>query len=203
MLVKDRAASGIGASTLPRVWHSIDWKATAHRVRNLRRRIYRASQLQQPNRVRSLMKLMLRSRANLYAAVRRVTQDNPGKRTPGVDGQLARTATERDQLIQQMGRYTLGRVKPTRRIYIPKRNGKTRPLAFPVWSTEWLKRWSKMRLNQAGKRGLSPTVMASVLDEARMMPFSIPGRVYVQVASAPGFWMPISKARLTKSAIRF
>src|SRR5260364_225993 len=82
MLVKDRAASGIGASTLPRVWHSIDWKATAHRV----------------------MKLMLRSRANLYAAVRRVTQDNPGKRTPGVDGQLARTATERDQLIQQMGR---------------------------------------------------------------------------------------------------
>ncbi|CCD30104.1 putative RNA-directed DNA polymerase [Candidatus Glomeribacter gigasporarum BEG34] len=131
MLVKDRAASGIGASTLPRVWHSIDWKATAHRVRNLRRRIYRASQLQQPNRVRSLMKLMLRSRANLYAAVRRVTQDNPGKRTPGVDGQLARTATERDQLIQQMGRYTLGRVKPTRRIYIPKRNGKTRPLGIP------------------------------------------------------------------------
>src|SRR5260363_63040 len=91
MLVKDRAASGIGASTLPRVWHSIDWKATAHRVRNLRRRIYRASQLQQPNRVHSLMKLMLRSRANLYAAVRRVTQDNPGKRTPGVDGQLAHT----------------------------------------------------------------------------------------------------------------
>lgn len=131
MLVKDRAPLGIGASTRARVWHSIDWKATAHRVRNLRRRIDRASQLQQPNQVRSLMKLMLRSRANLYASVRRVTQDNPGKRTPGVDGQLASTATERDQLIHQMSRYTLHRVKPTRRIYIPKRNGKTRPLGIP------------------------------------------------------------------------
>src|SRR5260363_267964 len=169
MLVKDRAASGIGASTLPRLWHSIDWKATAHRVRNLRRRIYRASQLQQPNRVRSLMKLMLRSRANLYSAVRRVTQDNPGNRTPGVDGQLARTATERDQLIQQMGRYTLGRVKPTRRIYIPKRNGKPRRLGIPVLVNQVAKALLKKAFDPAGKRGLSPTVMASVLDEARMM----------------------------------
>lgn len=132
MIVKDRAQCGIGASTPPHgVWHSIDWKATAQRVRNLRRRIYRASQLQQPNRVRSLMKLMLRSRANLYASVRRVTQDNPGRKTPGIDGQLACTVAERDQLIHQMGNYTLDQVKPTRRIIIPKRNGKLRPLGIP------------------------------------------------------------------------
>src|SRR5260364_360041 len=59
--------------------------------------------------------------------------------------------------------------------------------AFPVWSTEWLKRWSKMRLNQAGKRGLSPTVMASVLDEARMMPFSIPGRALIHAWLKAGY----------------
>ena len=77
--MKDRAASGIGATTAQVDWHSLDWKLVNKRVRNLRRRIYRMSQQQQWNRVRSLMKLMLRSYANVLWSVRRVTQLNAGR----------------------------------------------------------------------------------------------------------------------------
>jgi len=64
MTMKDRAKKGIGVDSPRDQWQSIDWKAMRQRVRNLRYRIYRATQEQAWNKVRSLMKLMLRSEAN-------------------------------------------------------------------------------------------------------------------------------------------
>ena len=84
-------------------WTSIDWGQVKKRVRNLRQRIYRATQNGQWNRVRSLMKLMLRSYSNLLLSVRRVTQENQGRRTAGLDGQTALTAEQRVQLVNQLG----------------------------------------------------------------------------------------------------
>jgi RNA-directed DNA polymerase len=129
--VKDRVLKDIGATTSVVDWATINWKSVRKRVRNLRQRIYRATQNQQWNRVRSLMKLMLRSFSNLLLAIRRVTQENQGKQTPGIDGQKALTPTEREKLVLVMQQYTPWQVRPTKRVYIPKANGKRRPLGIP------------------------------------------------------------------------
>lgn len=82
--------------------------------------------------VRSLMKLMLRSYSNLLLSVRRVTQENQGKQTAGIDGQTALTNDERVKLVTQMKEHSLWKVRPTKRVYIPKANGKRRPLGIPT-----------------------------------------------------------------------
>jgi len=130
--VKDRDLTVIGAKEPLQDWASIDWKAAKKRVKNLRQRIYRATQNGQWNKVRSLKKLMLRSYSNLLLSVRRVTQENRGKRTAGLDGQRALTPKERVTMVNDMQRYTVWQVKPTKRIYIPKANStKQRPLGIP------------------------------------------------------------------------
>jgi RNA-directed DNA polymerase len=82
------------------------------------------------------MKLMLRSYFNLLLAVRRVTQQNQGKRTAGIDNRLALTLKARLALVRNMGKYTLWKAKPTRRRYIPKagKPGQLRPLSIPTIS---------------------------------------------------------------------
>lgn len=69
----------------PTDWNRVNWRETNRAVRNLRQRIFRASQAGDWAKVRSLQKLMLRSRANTLISVRRVTQVNRGKHTAGVD----------------------------------------------------------------------------------------------------------------------
>ncbi len=66
-------------------WHAIDWQKAFRLLKNLRSRIFRAAQEGNYKKVRSLQKLMLRSYANRVTSVRRITQLNAGKDTPGVD----------------------------------------------------------------------------------------------------------------------
>jgi RNA-directed DNA polymerase len=131
--VKDRVRNDIGAKKLPlEEWSSINWKAIKKKVRNLRQRIYRATQNGQWNKVRNLMKLMIRSYSNLLLSVRKITQENAGRETAGIDGQTALTPTERVKLVKSFRKYTLWKVRPTKRVYIPKANGKKRPLGIPT-----------------------------------------------------------------------
>jgi RNA-directed DNA polymerase len=113
-------------------WHTVEWRRINQSVSNLRQRIFRASRANDHRKVRSLQKLMLRSRANVLKSVRQVTQENKGKQTPGVDGAVVLTAQARVELVETLLSHQPWRASPVRRVYIPKANGKLRPLGIPT-----------------------------------------------------------------------
>lgn len=112
-------------------WHAIDWKPVYRVVKNLRQRIFRASREGDLKKIRSLQRLMLRCQANVLESVRRVTQVNQGKSTPGIDDVVVTTPEARAELCRKLTQLELHKVHPVRRVYIPKRKGK-RPLGIPT-----------------------------------------------------------------------
>jgi len=121
-----------GTKKQPTDWNAINWKKAAGIVRRLRQRIYVATQKGEWNKVRSLQKLMLRSRSNVYVSVRRVAQKNSGSKTPGVDKLTLKTPKARGAMADTLTAHTPWKARPAKRVYIPKANGKQRPLGIPV-----------------------------------------------------------------------
>src|SRR5215210_7401097 len=83
-------------------WHAIDWRTVNRHVRNLRQRIFKAERMNDHRKVRSLQQLMLRSYSNTLQSVRRVTQYNHGKHTPGVDKVVVKTPAARMRLVAHL-----------------------------------------------------------------------------------------------------
>src|SRR6266446_6096340 len=113
-------------------WNATNWRKANRTVRNLRHRIFRATQEGNLKKVRSLQKLMLKSYSNRLVSVRRVAQINAGKHTPGVDKLVIKTPAARGRMVDLLAHYTLWKAKPVRRVYIPKANHKLRPLGIPI-----------------------------------------------------------------------
>jgi RNA-directed DNA polymerase len=126
-------------------WSEIDWPAAEAAVRRLQGRIYRAAAAGKRRQVRNLQKLLIRSRSAKRLAVRRVTQQNAGRNTPGVDGVVCRTPESRMRLTDGLS-LRGHRPQPVRRVHIPKSDSRTRPLGIPTIRERALQMLVKMAL---------------------------------------------------------
>ncbi len=111
-------------------WHSIDWATCHQNVRRLQARIVKATEDGRWNKVKSLQWLLTHSLSGKELAVKRVTE-NKGKNTPGVDGETWPTPQEKTAAVKSLRRRGY-QPQPLRRVYIPKSNGKQRPLGIPT-----------------------------------------------------------------------
>ena len=111
-------------------WPTIDWAKAYRTVRRLQVRIVKAIQAGKRRTARALQHILARSFSAKALAVRRVTE-NQGKRTAGVDGETWNTPSQKAEAISRL-RQKGYQPQPLRRSYIPKANGKKRPLGIPT-----------------------------------------------------------------------
>jgi RNA-directed DNA polymerase len=119
-------------------WNTLPWRKLEQHVYRIQKRIFKAKQQGNTQAVHKLQKLLLKSRAARLLAVRRVTQDNQGKKTAGVDGVKSVPSAQRLEMAEGIHpqHWKPKTSPPVRRIYIPKPGKKEkRPLGIPVMKT--------------------------------------------------------------------
>lgn len=125
-------------------WHEINWADCYKTVGRLQARIVKASREGKPGKIKALQWLLTHSFAAKALAVRRVTE-NQGKKTPGVDGITWSSPAAKTEAMKSLHRRGY-RAKPLRRVYIPKANGKLRPLGIPTMKDRAMQAIHKLAL---------------------------------------------------------
>ncbi len=124
------ANTACASSGNPVWWEHLEWRTTHRRVRKLQARIVKATQDGRRGKVKALQWLLTHSLSGKALSVKRVTE-NQGKRTPGVDGEIWTNPAAKTRAVWSLRRrgYT---PQPLRRVYIPKSDGRLRPLGIPT-----------------------------------------------------------------------
>jgi RNA-directed DNA polymerase len=113
-------------------WNQVDWGNVEKSVLRLQHRIFRAKVKGDVKATESLQRLLVSSRAAKLLAIRKVAQENSGRKTPGVDGVVSKSAADRESLFKDVLSLKDYIPLPVRRVFIPKANGKMRPLGIPT-----------------------------------------------------------------------
>ena len=122
---------GVHSSTsIDMKWRAMDWKKAQRYVRKLQMRIAQAVKEGRHGKIKSLQWLLTHSFYAKALAVKRVTS-NKGRKTPGVDGVIWKNAKDKMQAVLNLRQHGY-KAQPLNRIYIPKKNGKKRPLSIPT-----------------------------------------------------------------------
>src|SRR5215831_13988677 len=132
--MKDRKAPPQSKDLASETWSMVPWKKLEQHCFRIQKRIYRASQRGNQRAVQKLQKLLMKSEAARLLAVRRVTQENQGKKTAGIDGVKAVQPQGRLVLAQSIHPKHWKKQKPlpVRRVWIPKPGkAEQRPLGIP------------------------------------------------------------------------
>ncbi|MEX3932900.1 group II intron reverse transcriptase/maturase [Paraburkholderia phymatum] len=122
--------TGSALSHAPDNWYAVDWRRVERNVRGMQIRIAKATREGDWRRVKALQRMLTRTLSAKLYAVRRVTQ-NQGARTAGVDRELWDSPESRWEAIGRLKRRGY-KPLPLRRVFIPKANGKERPLGIPT-----------------------------------------------------------------------
>lgn len=135
-------------------WETIDWaKANAY-VKKLQMRIVKAQKSGHYSKVKSLQWLLTHSFYAKALAVKRVTS-NPGKKAAGVDHELWTTSQAKLEAISKLKRRGY-QPQPLRRVYIPKKNGKMRPLSIPTMKDRAMQTLYKFALEPVAETCADP-----------------------------------------------
>ena len=123
-------AATLACAPFDMTWNGIGWIDVQRQVRRLQTRIVKATQVGKYNKVKALHWLLTHSFSGKALAVKRVTE-NKGRNTPGVDKIIWKTPEAKINAVASMKRRGYSPL-PLRRVLIPKKNGKTRPLGIPA-----------------------------------------------------------------------
>ena len=135
-------------------WNQIPWETVEQSVRRLQTRIAKAVLGKNYRKVNALQWILTHSYHAKLLAIRRVTT-NRGKNTPGVDGVVWKSARRKMTAVNSLRRKGYA-PQPLRRVYIPKKNGKKRPLSIPTMYDRAMQALYKMALDPVAETTADP-----------------------------------------------